>query len=90
MPRKQKTEAEKAAIANETKRGKFVRLANERIERAYGQITSLGKLGTSAYDRTAEDVQTIRDLLHREVDLACDKLAPGAAEAGGKLGPVLK
>lgn len=71
---------------NETKRQKFARLANSRVNNAYRQLASLGKLGTSAYERTDNDVKKIREILLREVNVACDKLAPSAAGAKNATG----
>lgn len=63
---------------NETKRQKFLRLANPRIAKIYTGMQSLGKLGTNAYERTDADVESLRAVLQRELDAVCEKLKPGA------------
>ena len=69
--------------ADETKRQKFARLVNPRLDNVYRGLISIGKLGAPAYERTDEDVKAIRAVLHREVDVACDKLQPRAGGTSG-------
>ena len=69
--------------ADETKAAKFTRLANGRYVNVVRGLRGLGKLGTSAYERTDEQVATLRKLILAELDDACAKLAgKGNAKAG--------
>jgi len=71
------------AAAPESKHDRFIRLGNKRIDQAMYWLQRLALLGSSNYERTAEEVKAIRAALHREVDAACDQLEPRAK--GGRV-----
>jgi len=52
------------------KRGKFVQLANARVNRAIKDLRLIGNLSNrSAYEYTDDDVRKIARVLQRELDL---------------------
>jgi hypothetical protein len=67
----------------ETKAAKFIRLANPRFKRAVACLRSLGKLGSSGYERTPAQVAKLVEMLGAEVKDMGEKLSPSTA-AGGK------
>ncbi len=69
------------APANETKADKFRRLANPRLARVIASLESIGKLGTGAYENTAEQRSAIRKSVMSALDGAIDGLEPKAAGA---------
>lgn len=71
------------ADPNETKSGKFKRLANARLNNIVRNVRSLGKLGTSAYERDPAQLEIIGRVINQEVASALAKLQPRAA-AGEK------
>lgn len=71
------------ARENETKRDKFVRLAEARTNKALDQIRLIGNLSDrSTYEFTEEDVAKIFNHLDREIKHARQKFA--AAEENTK------
>lgn len=60
-------------IAGESKADKFIRLANKRTNNAIKQITGIGKLSTSAYEYTDDQIVKIFDALQTTLDTARSK-----------------
>ena len=59
----------------EDKREKFIRLANQRVNKAMEQLRLVGNLGNrSAYDYNEEDAKKIVKALQRSLDDAKGKL----------------
>lgn len=59
----------------EDKREKFVRLANQRVNKALDQLRLVGNLGNrSAYEYTEEDAKKIVKALQKSLDDAKSKL----------------
>lgn len=59
----------------EDKREKFVRLANQRVNKALDQLRLVGNLGNrSAYDYTEDDAKKIVKALQKSLDEAKGKL----------------
>ena len=59
----------------EDKREKFVRLANQRVNKALDQLRLVGNLGNrSAYDYTEDDAKKIIKALQKSLDEAKGKL----------------
>jgi len=57
------------------KRGKFVQLANQRVNRAIEQLRLVGNLGNrSAYEYTEEDAKKISKALQKACDAAKARL----------------
>jgi hypothetical protein len=81
MPRKPATAEQKTALAAETKAQKFTRLGNARYKRVVSLIRSLGKLGTSAYERDPAKVEALGKVLHAEINDAIAKLMPREGKA---------
>jgi hypothetical protein len=64
------------------KRGKFVELANNRVNRAVKDMRLIGNLSNrSAYDYTEEDVKKIIRALQREVDSVRARFGTGGIGA---------
>ena len=59
---------EVAAIEGESKADKFRRIASHRTNNALKQITGIGKLSTSAYEYTPEQVEKIFGALQQALD----------------------
>lgn len=57
-------------IAGESKADKFRRLASKRTQNALKQISGVGKLSTSAYEYTPEQVEKIFGAIQSAVDSA--------------------
>jgi CHASE1-domain containing sensor protein len=57
-------------MADETKRQKFVRLANKRTNAAVAKIDLLGNLASGQYESTTADVEQIETALYNAVDAA--------------------
>ncbi len=57
-------------IAGESKADKFRRLASKRTQNALKQISGIGKLSTSAYEYTPEQVEKIFGAIQSAVDNA--------------------
>ncbi len=74
--------------SDETKADKFKRLANGRAVNAIKAIRGLGKLATSAYERTPEQVDALDKAIGGELRDACGKLR-GTATAKAGVAPVL-
>ncbi len=77
------TMSEPAAADGETKADKFRRLASARTNNAIKQITGIGKLSTSAYEYTPEQVEKIFTALQDALDAAkqkFDKTKPTTAQ----------
>ena len=60
-------------IAGESKADKFRRLASKRTNNALKQIEGIGKLSTSAYEYTPEQVEKIFGTLQAAIDLNREK-----------------
>lgn len=69
----EKPESE-ADTSNESKADKFKRLATNRVNNAIKQIENLGKLSTSAYEYTDEQIDMIEGALREATDNALSKL----------------
>lgn len=72
----------------EDKRDKFVRLAEQRVNRALSDIRLIGNLSNrSAYNFTDEDVKKIFKVLQKELELAKSRFgdADGASSGDFKL-----
>jgi hypothetical protein len=64
------------------KREKFVRLAEQRVNRALREIRLIGNLANrSAYESTEEDVKKIFRVLQKELEAARARFGEG--ESGG-------
>ncbi len=62
------------------KREKFVRLAEQRVNRALREIRLIGNLSNrSAYSSTEEDVKKIFRVLQKELDAARGRFGEGDA-----------
>lgn len=67
------------------KREKFVKLAEQRVNRALREIRLIGNLSNrSAYNSTDDDVKKIFRVLQKELDTARSRFGDGDA-AGGNL-----
>lgn len=80
-----KTPGRKAAPENETKSERFVRLAHPRVVKAIKAILTIGNLGSPAYERTQEQVDTITKRLREEIDaleVALDPKRKGSSKEG--------
>jgi len=65
------------------KRQKFIKLAEQRVNRALREIRLIGNLSNrSAYASTDEDVKKIFRVLQKEMDAARSRFGEG--EAGGR------
>ena len=65
------------------KREKFVRLAEQRVNRALREIRLIGNLANkSAYTSTEEDVKKIFRVLQKELDAARARFGEGDAGGG--------
>ena len=60
------------------KADKFARLGNARYKRCVAMIRSLGKLGTSGYERDPAKVTALASVLRSEIDAMEQKLMPRA------------
>ncbi len=58
------------SVDNESKADKFKRLASKRTNNAIKQIENIGKLSTSAYEYTLEQVERIFGALQDTLDTA--------------------
>ena len=68
----------------EEKRGKFVRLAEQRVNRALNDIRLIGNLSNrSAYSFTDNDVKTIFRALQKELDQAKSRFSDAENASGG-------
>ena len=66
------------------KRGKFIELATNRVNRAIKDIRLIGNLSNrSAYEYTDEDMKKIAKTLQRELDLMKLRLAGGGNGVDG-------
>lgn len=70
-----------AAPANETATDRFRRMGNLRFNKVRIALIKLSQLNSGRYERTPEQIETIRAALHTGVDQACDRLKPGGAAA---------
>lgn len=59
---------------NETSQAKFMRLANQRVNRLLATYKQLGALGGTAYTSTPDQVKRIGDALKASHDRAMDQL----------------
>lgn len=67
------------------KRGKFVELATNRVNRAIKDIRLIGNLSNrSAYEYSDEDVKKIAKTLQRELDLMKQRFTGGSQGADGE------
>ena len=71
-----------AAPADETKRAKFLRLANKRVPAALQKIGLIGNLSTSGYEYHEHDIVAIRNALAKAVGDVLAKFAPRQPEIG--------
>lgn len=77
--------AAKKGLENETKREKFVRLAEARTNKIIGMIQLLGNCSnTSQYEYTQKDVDKIFKAIQVELDEAKKRYAKVESENGGK------
>jgi hypothetical protein len=74
-----------ATAMSEQKREKFVKLAEQRVNRTLREIRLIGNLSNrAAYTSTEEDVKKIFRALQKELDAARARFGEGDA-AGGNL-----
>ena len=67
------------------KRGKFVELANNRVNRTVKDIRLIGNLSNrSAYEYTEDDVRKIAKTLQKELDLMKLRFAGGGQGSDGE------
>jgi hypothetical protein len=86
MP-KTKPAADATQAPTETKRQKFLRLANARVVNALSKIELIGNLGGPGYESTEADVTAINNALVDAVEDATERLlGKKAAAAGFSLG----
>jgi len=71
---------EDTSFENESKADKFKRLASKRTNNAIKQIENIGKLSTSAYEYTPEQVEKIFDALQHTLDTAKAKFSKTKTE----------
>ena len=66
--------------ANETKRDKFIRLADARVSRVLKQIRMIGNLSASGYEYGQSDIDKIYDALLETVKSTMARFVPRSAE----------
>lgn len=76
--------AEESTIDGETKAEKFARLASSRTTRAIQAIDSLGKLSSSAYEYTPEQIDKIFGALAEFCKTSYKKFQPKVAGESNK------
>jgi hypothetical protein len=60
---------------DESKRVKFLRLANHRVNAAIKRIDQIGNLGGAGYEKNAADIKKICEAIHKAVDKMQMRLA---------------
>ena len=65
---------------DETKRDKFIRLADARVSRVLKQIRMIGNLSASGYEYNAEDVKKIDAALISTVETVMARFVPRSAD----------
>lgn len=68
----------------ETRRDKFMRIGQRRMEAVIRQIQLLGNLCSPAYDCNSEDITLMRDTIMHELDMALARFTPRKRQEGGK------
>lgn len=70
--------------ADESKADKFKRLVNARARVAIKAMRGLAKLGTSAYERTPEDIDKLGKIMSGELSAMLEALRPRVGADKGK------
>jgi hypothetical protein len=70
---------------DETKEAKFIRLANTRVKKAITAIRSIGRMGTSAYNRDSDQIAKLETTLLSEVKDMAAKLRSGHEDKVGDI-----
>ena len=73
-------ETEDVSIPGESKAEKFKRLAEKRTQNALKQISGIGKLSSSAYEYTPEQIEKIFGALQSALDTARNKFEKNTSE----------
>lgn len=78
--RKPATDAQKAAKGNESRREKFLRLGQQRMEKALKAVSLIGNLSGSGYEYNETDVKKMEDALADAVEGVMNRFNPAAAK----------
>lgn len=61
---------------NETRRDRFLRIGQRRMNNVIRQIQLLGNLSSSTYDCQQQDIDLIREVIARELEAALSRFTP--------------
>lgn len=75
----------KRAPEGETKRGRFVRLATQRVNRALRLLELIGNLSASSYEYGPDDVEVIEVALREHLDKSIERFKLNQREEGPKV-----
>lgn len=67
---------------NESRHERFMRIGTKRMNNAIRQIQLLGNLCGPNYDCDAHDLASMRDAIHRELDMALARFTPRKRQGG--------
>lgn len=67
---------------NESRRDRFLRIGQRRMNNVIRQIQLLGNLSSSAYDCQQSDIDLMREVIARELEAALGRFTPRQRQGG--------